>query len=127
MEEVSFKKNVGVYSVLLPGTAKFDPAAVKKAIGKFTLDRIDLKIKGEVAKDDKGVWLTSTSGAKLLLANRPKKDDKDTPPDVLAKIEEGLKAGKTTFSVSGQVRESKDATSVELESAEVVEKKKKED
>ena len=126
MEEVSFKDNVGVYSVTLPESAKFEPAAVKKAVGKFTLDRIDLKIKGDVSKNDKGVWLTSPSGVKLLLTNRPKKDEKDTPPDVIAKIEEALKAGKTTFAVSGQVRESKESASVELESAEVVEKKKEE-
>ena len=123
MDEVSFKDGTGVYSVTFPEKAKFEPAAVKKAVGKFTLDRIDVKIKGDVTKDDKGVWLTSTSGMKFLLANRPKKDDKDKPPDVLAQIEEGLKGGKTTFAISGQVRESKDNPSVELQSAEVVEKK----
>ena len=81
MEEVSFKNGTGVYSVTLPEKTKFDAAAVKKAVGNFTLDRVDLKIAGEVARDDKGLWLTAPSGTKLLLANRPKKDDKDQPPD----------------------------------------------
>lgn len=94
-------------------------------MGSFKLGRIELKIAGEVSKDDKGVWLTAPSGTKLLLANRPKKDDKDTPPDILAKIEEGLKAGKTTFSVAGAVEAGKDTTTVHLESAEAVEKEKK--
>ena len=123
MEQVSFKNDTGVYSVTLPDTSKFDAAAVKKAIGSFKLERVDLTIGGEVSKDDKGVWLTAPSGTKLLLANRPKKDEKDAPPDVLAKIEEGLKAGRTTFSVAGSVKEGKDSTTVHLDSAEAVEKK----
>jgi len=89
VEQVSFKNDTGVYAVTLPETSKFDPAALKKAVGSFKLERVDLKIAGEVSKDDKGVWLTAPSGTKLLLANRPKKDDKDAPPDILAKIEEG--------------------------------------
>ncbi|HEY3225393.1 MAG TPA: hypothetical protein VGK61_00195, partial [Planctomycetota bacterium] len=112
MEQVSFKNTTGVYAVTLPETSKFDPAAVKKAVGSFKLERVDLKIAGEVAKDDKGLWLTAPSGTKLLLANRPKKDEKDAPPDILAKIEEGMKAGKTTFSVAGSVKEDKDSTTV---------------
>jgi len=123
VEEVSFKNSTGVYTVTLPDASKFDPAALKKAVGSFKLERVDLKIGGEVSKDDKGVWLTAPSGTKLLLANRPKKDEKDAPPDILAKIEEGLKAGKTTFSVAGSVKEGKDSTTVYLESAEAVEKK----
>lgn len=123
MEQVSFKNTTGVYAVTLPETSKFDPAAVKKAVGSFKLERVDLKIAGEVAKDDKGLWLTAPSGTKLLLANRPKKDEKDAPPDILAKIEEGMKAGKTTFSVAGSVKEDKDSTTVQLDSAEAVEKK----
>ena len=124
MEEVSFKDSTAVYSVTLPESAKFAPAAVKKAVGRFTLDRVDLTIEGDVAKDDKGVWLTAPSGTKLLLANRPKKDEKDTPPDVVAKIEEAMKAGKTAFTVSGEVKDGKDAATVHLDSAAVVEKKK---
>jgi hypothetical protein len=123
VEQVSFKNTTGVYAVTLPETSKFDPAAVKKAVGSFKLERVDLKIAGEVAKDDKGLWLTAPSGTKLLLANRPKKDEKDAPPDILAKIEEGMKAGKTTFSVAGSVKEDKDSTTVQLDSAEAVEKK----
>ena len=123
MEQVSFKNDTGVYAVTLPETSKFDSAAVKKAVGSFKLERVDLKIAGEVSKDDKGVWLTAPSGTKLLLANRPKKDDKDAPPDILAKIEEGLKAGKSTFSVAGTVKEGKDSATVQLESADTVEKK----
>ena len=124
VEQVSFRNDTGVYSVTLPDSVKFDPAALKKAVGTFKLARVDLKIAGEVSKDDKGVWLTAPSGTKLLLANRPKKDEKDTPPDILAKIEEGLKAGKTTFSVAGTVETGKDHSTVQLESAEAVEKKK---
>jgi hypothetical protein len=124
VEEVSFKNGTGVYSVTLPEKTKFDAAAVKKAVGNFTLDRVDLKIAGEVARDDKGLWLTAPSGTKLLLANRPKKDDKDQPPDVVAKIDEALKAGKTTFAIAGAVKEEKDSSTVHLESAEAVEKKK---
>lgn len=126
MEQVSFKDSTGVYAVTLPDTSKFDPAAVKKAVGRFTLDRVELKIEGEVSKDDKGVWLTAASGTKLLLANRPKKDEKDTPPDVLAKIDEAMKAGKTAFAISGEVKAGEDAATVHLDSASVVEKKKKE-
>ena len=93
-------------------------------MGTFTLDRIDLKITGDVSRDDKGLWLTAPSGTKLLLANRPKKDDKDAPPDVVAEIEKAMKEGKTTFSVSGAVKEAKDASTVHLDSASAVEKKK---
>jgi hypothetical protein len=125
VEEVSFKDGRGVYTVTLPEGHKFDPAAVKKAVGRFTLERTHLKVAGDVAKDDKGVWLTSTSGVKLLLANRPKKDEKDTPPDVLAKIEEGIKNGTPTFAIAGEVMAAKDATTVHLDTAEVVVKEKK--
>ena len=124
MAEVSFKNNVGVYSVTLPEKAKFESAAVKKAVGKFTLDRVELKITGDVSKDDKGLWLTAPSGTKLLLANRPKKDDKDQPPDVVAEIEKAMKEGKTTFAVAGAVKEEKDSATVQLESANAIEKKK---
>jgi len=124
VEEVSFKDSTGVYAVTLPETAKFDSAAVKKAVGRFTLDRVELSIEGEATKDDKGVWLTAPSGTKLLLANRPKKDEKDSPPDVLAKIEESMKAGKTAFSVSGEVKDGKETATIQLDSATVVEKKK---
>lgn len=131
MEQVSFNEDsgTGVYSVTLPQVHKFDTAAVSKAVGKFKLERVDLRIAGEVARDDKGLWLTTKSGVKLLLANRPKKDDKDSPPDIVAKIDEGLKAGKTTFEVSGEAKAPKDpkeATTVQLETAAVVEKKKDE-
>ena len=124
MAEVSFKNNVGVYSVTLPEKAKFEPAAVKKAVGKFTLDRVELKITGDASKDDKGLWLIAPSGTKLLLANRPKRDDKDQPPDVVAEIEKAMKEGKTTFAVAGAVKEEKDSATVQLESASAVEKKK---
>jgi len=122
--EVSFKNNVGVYSVTLPEKSKFEPAAVKKAVGKFTLDRVELTITGDVSKDDKGLWLTAPSGTKLLLANRPKRDDKDQPPDVVAEIEKAMKEGKTTFAVAGAVKEEKDSATVQLESANAIEKKK---
>jgi hypothetical protein len=125
VEQISFRDNTGVYSVTLPESYKFDPAKVKKAVGRFTLERIDLRITGDVAKDDKGVWLTARSGVKFLLSNRPKKDEKDSPPDILAKIAEGMKAGKTTFAVTGALRETKDAMILDLDVADVVEKEKK--
>jgi hypothetical protein len=121
---VSFKGDKGVFTVTLPEASKFDAAAVKKAVGRFSLDQMNLKIKGEVSRDDKGLWLTAPSGAKVQLANRPKKDDKDTPPDVVAKIEEGMKSGITTFAVAGAVKAEKEATIVHLDSAQAVEKKK---
>ena len=125
MEQVSFKKPTGVYAVTLPDKAKFEPAAVKKAVGPFTLERVELKITGSVTRDEKGLWLTATSGTKLLLANRPKsKDDKEDPPDVVSGIDKAMKEGKTTFAVSGAVKEGKDASTVLLESAEPVELKK---
>jgi hypothetical protein len=124
VSQVSFKNSTGVYAVTLPEAAKFDAAAVKKAVGDFKLERIDIKTKGDVTQDEKGIWLTSPSGVKFLLSNRPKKDEKDTPPDVVAKVAEAIKAGKTTFSVAGQVKEDKKTLTVHLDSAEVVEKKK---
>jgi hypothetical protein len=125
VEQVSFRGETGVYSITLPEAYKFDPAKVKQAVGRFKLDRIDLRIPGEVAKDDKGVWLTSRSGVKFLLSNRPKKDEKDAPPDILAKVAEGMKAGKTTFAVTGVLRETKDAMVLDLDAADVVDKDKK--
>jgi hypothetical protein len=92
---------------------------VKKAVGEFKLDRIDLKIAGDVTRDDKGLWLTAPSGTRLQLANRPKKDDKDKPPDVVAEIDKAMKEGKTTFKVAGVA----DSTTLHLESAQAVEKK----
>ena len=125
VEQVSFKKPTGVYAVTLPEKVKFEFAGVKKAVGAFTLDRVELKITGDVTRDDKGLWLTATSGSKFLLANRPKsKDDQQDPPDVLAGIDKAMKEGKTTFAVSGAVKEGKDASTVLLESAEAVERKK---
>ena len=91
---------------------------MKKAVGSFSLDRIDLNITGDVTRDDKGLWLTAPSGTKLQLANRPKKDDKDKPPDIVAEIDKAMKEGKTTFKVAGAV----DSTTVHLESAEAVKK-----
>jgi hypothetical protein len=125
VEQVRFKKPTGVYAVTLPEKVKFDPAAVKKAVGTFTLDKVELKIAGTVSRDDKGLWLTATSGTKLLLANRPKKDDKDTPPDVVAQIVKAMAEGKTTFSVSVAVKEGKDPVTVQLDSAELVKEEKK--
>jgi len=127
VEQVSFKKNTGVYAVTLPEKAKFDPAAVKKAVGTFTLDRVELKITGDVTKDDKGLWLTAPSGTKLLLANRPKgRDEKEEPPNVVAQIEKAMAEGKATFDVSGAVKADKESSTVQLDSAEAVEKKKEE-
>ena len=95
-------------------------------MGRFKLERVDLKTEGEVSRNEKGLVLTTKSGAKFQLVNRPKKDDKDSPPDVFAKIVEGLRAGKTTFAITGEVKSDKDAPTIHLESASVIEKKAEE-
>ena len=97
---------------------------MKKAVGNFKLDAVEVKITGDVTRDDKGLWLTAKSGTKLLLANRPKKDEQDKPPDIVADIDKAMKEGKTTFAVAGAVKEDKAGPTVLLESATAVEKKK---
>ena len=116
---------IGTYPVTLPESAKFEYTMLEKAIHRrYVIERVQIRIEGEITRDDRGVWLTTGGGSRLLLKNRPKKDDKDTPPDVLAKVVEALKAGRTFWRVEGDATVSKDATVVRLESAEAVEKKK---
>jgi len=117
---------IGTYPVELPESAKFDYARLESSIHRrYVIERVEIQIEGVVSKDDKGVWLTTAAGSRILLKNRPKKDEKDAPPDVLAKIEESLKAGRTSFRIEGDATMNKDTTIVRLAAAQAVEKEKK--
>lgn len=112
-----------MYEVSIAEKAKLDVDAVKKAVGRFKLEKVEAVLVGDVSKDDEGTCLKARgSGAKFMLANRPKKDDGDTP-DVLGQIEAKMKEGKSSFQVTGVVIAEKGVQTIHLESAEAVEKK----
>lgn len=117
-------KGIGVYTVTFPKSAKFGYKRVAESIHRrYVIDRMQIKIEGEVVRDDAGLWLVSGDN-RLQLKNRPKKDEKDAPPDLVARLEEGLKAGKTTVQVEGDVNRFKETTIIHLEAVQAVEKKK---
>lgn len=114
----------GLFQVTAKESSKIKFADLKGAVGSYTLEKIEITLAGEVTKDDKGLWLAARgSGSKYLLANRPKKDDADKPEDVVAKIEGLLKDGKTLVKVGGGLVEKDEKTTIQLTSAEFVEKK----
>jgi hypothetical protein len=59
-----------------------------------------------------------------MLRDRSKKDEKDTPPNLVALIDAGLKDGKNRFKVEGNLSRIKDASVIFLEAAQAAEKKK---
>jgi hypothetical protein len=105
-------------------SSKIKFADLKGAVGSYKLEKIEVALTGEVSKEDKGLWLAARgSGTKYLLANRPKKDDADKPEDVVAKVEGLLKDGKKLVKVGGGLVEKDEKVTIQLASAEVVEKK----
>jgi hypothetical protein len=116
---------LGVYTLSLPRSAKFEYIALEKAIPRrYIVERVDVKLAGEVAKDEKGFWITAPAGNRWMLRNRRKKDENDVPPDVIGKIEEQFKKGVTYFRIAGEAtRDRQEVTFVRLDSAEPAEKK----
>jgi hypothetical protein len=117
---------LGTYTLSLPHSAKFEYVALEKAIPRrYIIERVEVKMAGEVTKDEKGFWLTTPAGNKWMLRNRRKKDEKDLPPDVVSKIDETFKKNHTWFQVVGEVtRDKDDVTFVRLDSAEPAARKK---
>jgi len=122
--QVKYKDGTGVYAVTLPESAKFSYERISGVVPRrYVIEKLEAQFEGEVSKDDKGLWLTAPSGTRVLLANRPKKDEKDAPPDLVKAIEEGLKAGRTTLRVEGVAKGEKEPMTLLLASADFVEKK----
>lgn len=85
---------------------------------------MDVNIEGKISRDDKGLWFTTASGSTWMLRNRPKKDEKDTPPDIVAKVDELLKKGVVNVVIRGDATMNRaETTVVRLEAVEPVEKK----
>lgn len=114
----------GLFVVTAKEASKITYADLKKCVGSYKLERIEISVIGELSKDDKGLWLTARgSGTKYAVANRAKKDDKDQPEDLVAKLEGWLKDGKKLASVDGALVSEKDVVTVQAASATAVEKK----
>ena len=88
-------------------TWKYDIHLFERIFGKhIILRRYDIVIEGTVKVDaQKMYWVRhAASGTEMKLANRPKlPKDKVDPPNVRAKIEAAVKAGKKRFRVSGEI------------------------
>ncbi|KAF0245679.1 MAG: hypothetical protein FD180_1399 [Planctomycetota bacterium] len=111
---------------------KIAPSVVKAVLpDKYSVDDMQVAITGELAvsekPEEKGLWLALKSGQKVLLANRKAKDDKDKVEDVVAKLDEALKAGTKAARVEGKLTEDKDGNlTLHLAKGEAVAEKKEE-
>jgi len=113
----------GLFVVTAKESSKVTYADLKKCVGSFKLERIEISVTGELSKDDKGLWLVARgSGTKYAVANRAKKDDKDQPEDLVAKLEGWLKEGKSLATVGGVLVGEKDVFTVQAASAASVER-----
>jgi len=122
--QVKYKDGTGIYAVTLPEAAKFSYERISGVVPRrYVIEKLEARFEGEASKDDKGLWLTAPSGPRVRLANRPKKDEKDAPPDLVKAIEKGLKAGRTALRVEGVAKGEKEPMTLQLASAEFVEKK----
>ena len=96
---------------------------------KYTLSEVALTVAGTLSRsenpEEAGLWFTPASGQKVELVNRPAKDDKDKPDDVVSMLDAALKDGKAAARVSGVLVEKDGKLSIQLASAEVVEKTEK--
>lgn len=75
---------------------------------KYTIDGFQLATAGKLEAGEKGPWLTTKSGQKIELVNRPAKDDKDKPEDVAGALSKALADGKSAARVEGNLVEDKD-------------------
>jgi hypothetical protein len=117
---------IGTYPVTLPESVKFEYIQLEKSINRrYVIERVEIQVVGWVSKDDKGMWLKTPADCRYLLKNRPKKNDKDAPPDVIAKLEEALKGGRTSFRIEGDASINKETTVIRLASAEPVDREEK--
>lgn len=110
----------------IPENVKFEYAQLEKAIHRrYVIERVEIQVVGWIAKDEQGMWLKTPAGSRYLLKNRPKKNEKDTPPDVIAKLEEALKGERACFRIEGDASISKETTVIRLASAEPVDREEK--
>lgn len=115
----------GLFEVTAKESSKISWGDIKKAVGQYKLDKVEIAVTGEAARDDKGLWLSARgSGTKYLVVNRPKKDDKDTPEDITGKIDGLLKDGKKLVKLSGELVMKDDKGTVRAWGVEVVEARK---
>ena len=108
--------------------SKVSPSAIQKVLdAKYEVKEVGIDISGELSRSPKpeepGLWFEPASGDRIALVNRPAKDDQDKPEDVVAKLDEALKAGKTTAKVKGILVEKDGKLSIQLAGAEIAEKK----
>ncbi|MBI2920350.1 MAG: hypothetical protein HYY18_04625 [Planctomycetes bacterium] len=118
------------YEVVFKDGAKVVPSEIQgKLKKKYTLNEVGLAFAGTLSRSDKpeeaGLWFTPASGQKIELVNRPAKDDDDKPEDVVSKLDAALQDGKATAKVAGVLVEKDGKLSMQLASAEVVEKTEK--
>jgi hypothetical protein len=117
------------FDVTFKAGSKISPSVVKAALpDKYSVDLMQVATSGELAvsekAEEKGLWIVLKSGQKVLLTNRPAKDDKDKPEDVVAKLDEALKAGNKAARVEGSMLEDKDGNlTLQLTKGEAAAKK----
>ncbi len=113
--DVPMRENTYGFAVSVKEKAPFKVAAVRKALGRYTLAWAEVEIAGTLSKDDQGWWLAANgSGQKLKLANRPKRDERDVVEDLEAELAKLLAAGKTKVRVGGEGLDEAAATKILL-------------
>ncbi len=119
-ESVDYKAGTGDFKAAFDAKKAVTFDAIKKAAG-FTLEKMRITVAGEPSRDDKGLWLKAAST--YALANRDKKKDEEKAPDVVAKVDELLKAGEKAIRVTGTLTaDDKGNHTIRLDSAEAVKK-----
>jgi len=119
----------GDFEVTFKEAARIVPSKIAEALPKkFSLATVALTARGELvfheSGDDAGFWFVAKSGQKYLLANRPKKDEKDEPADIVGALRKDLEAGKSQAKVEGAIVEADGKVTIQLEKGEAVEAQK---
>lgn len=96
MAQDNFEKGVGTYIVSFDAAPMVKLADVKKEIGKYKLEKVEVKITGRVVERNKKYYAGS-----YLLAKSEEKDAED----MLAKVAEFLKAKKSVLVLVGILSE----------------------
>lgn len=127
VKQTGFRNKKMTFTIVMDAEKPLTVEAVLDAAGFYGVEKLELKITGSVEKTEKGLVFTARgSGLKYELKNRAKKEGEKEAPNIAARIEEQLKAGKKTFLLSGEAKTEKKAQVLLLESAEPVEEKKEE-
>ncbi len=110
------------WNFLVDPAKKFDVTSWGRLFSDVKVGGFLVRIVGAVAIEPAKKTLIldhSASGMKFRLGNRAKrKDEKEDPPDLVAKITAWIKEGKSAFKVYGEISPGHDLHGLSMESAE---------